>query len=46
MEKVNITRENGMQIKEVVGVACTLVMEQFMKENGTMMKEMDKEWLD
>lgn len=42
----NIMKVNGMLIREVVGVACTLVMGQSMKENGLMMRGTGREWLD
>lgn len=39
----SIMKENGMQIKEVVGGVCTLRMGLFMKESGTMTSVMDRE---
>lgn len=39
----SIMKGSGMQIKEVVGVVCTLRMGQYMKESGTMISEMARE---
>ena len=33
---MNIMKENGMQISEVAGEECILLMVQFMRENGTI----------
>ena len=33
---------NGMVDREVVGVECTIVMDQYMKENGLKTKEMER----
>ena len=41
--KQNIMRVNGMQTSAVAGDECTMLMDRYMKENGTTTKEMGKE---
>ena len=39
----NTMRENGMQIKEVDGAVCIMLMDLLMKANGMMITEVVKE---
>lgn len=40
--QMSITKANGMLTSAADGVGCILKTAAFMKENGTMMKGMDK----
>lgn len=42
----SIMKENGMLTNGVVGDVCISPMARFMKANGLMTKEMDKECCD
>ena len=33
---MNIMKENGMLVRDQVGVGCTIVMDQYMKGSGIM----------
>ena len=40
IQLMNTMKENGMLVKDQDGVECTIVMDQYMKENGTMIVAM------
>ena len=40
IQLMNTMKENGMLVKDQDGVECTIVMDQYMKENGTMIVTM------
>ena len=44
IQKKNFMKENGMLVKEVVGVVCIMRMDLCMKESGVKIKEVDKEF--
>ena len=40
IQLMNTMKENGMLVKNQDGVECTIVMDQYMKESGTMIVTM------
>ena len=41
-QRRNTMKESGMGTKGVAGEECILVMDQYMKENGMMIRGLDK----